>query len=121
MNELFKPATLLTLTGCIAAEVVVVNTLRHATGWGPRWFALVLALGIAAAALMLAHKAAKPDADRKPNWIVQVFVVLLNGCLIYTSAFGVQNSVIGDAEDDQAQKQGFVQEADQVLSWRTRW
>ncbi len=120
MNELFKPATLLTLTGCIAAEVVVMNTLRHATGWGPRWFALLLALAIAATAAVLAAKAVKPSAGTKHHWIVTILVVLLNGCLIYTSAFGVQNSVIGD-EDEDEQKSGMVPVAGVRPTWRTPW
>lgn len=117
MKELFKPATLGTLTGCIAAEVVAMNTLHHALNWGPRWFALVLAMIIAAGAAVLATRGGDTTAASKLNPIVLTGMVLLNGCLIYTSAFGVQNSVIAQGSGQQA----LAPPGGEGMTWRTPW
>lgn len=93
MDKFFTPGTFATFAGCTVFVVVVVNTVRHAFSWGPRWFALLLSLGVAGLAFVLAP----PAGGAPPGFrsvLLLALIILGNGCLTYTSAFGLQNGVI---------------------------
>ena len=94
MDDFFTPASFVTLTGAVASVVVIVNAIRHAVNWGPRWFGLILSIGIA---FLAWHISAGTGDQSKTTALggLGYFIVLVNGCLIYTSSFGIQNTVIG--------------------------
>jgi hypothetical protein len=93
MDDFFTLASFATLTGSVFSVVVIVNAIRHALGWGPRWFALVLSVAVAFLALHLTAEAGD-QAKTASLGLLKYAVAFINGCLIYTSAFGIQNAVI---------------------------
>jgi hypothetical protein len=115
LNSFFTGQTFSTLAGCVLAVIVVVNVCRHAFNWGPKWFALIVSVaasfialtsGAVAAAEALSSPgdstAAAAPADSTESQSKgplqgkggRYLIALLNGCLIYCTAFGVQNNVI---------------------------
>ena len=111
VNEFMNTDSLKTIAGCVLAVVLVVNTSRHIFKWGPRWFAGLLALIFSIIVFL-------PQIIRMQGVedFLLLLLVLVNACLIYTSAFGIQNSVItSDADGIEWQS------ADAALSWRTKW
>jgi len=118
MDDFFTVASFATLTTTVLAVVAVVNAIRHAFNWGPRWFGFALSIIFAFVALNVT--AAMGDGSRTTDlgWI-RYLVTLVNGCLIYTSAFGVQNAVIADSA---AGGVGLQSEAEAPgLSYKSRW
>lgn len=95
MDDLFTLASFATLTGCVVAVVVIINSLRHALNWGPPWFGLLLSILIAFVALHLTASVGDTSKTANLGWF-KYLIVLVNGCLIYTSAFGIQNTVVID-------------------------
>ena len=75
-----------TLVGCVATVVVLVNTTRHVFDWGPRWFGLLSSIVVSAVAFSISKS--------ELSGPIAYMLVMLNGCLIYTSAFGIQNTVV---------------------------
>ncbi len=82
-----------TLAGCVASVVVIVSTTRHAFNWGPRWFGLVISVIVSFAAYNAIE-------NTTPFSLTIFAIIVLNSCLIYTSAFGIQNTVIAPANDN---------------------
>ncbi|MGD8353168.1 MAG: hypothetical protein PVJ01_03305 [Pseudomonadota bacterium] len=93
MDDLFTLASLGTFTGAVMAVVVIVNTIRHVFNWGPRWFGLALSILVSFVAFYITVYIGEGPGVKTPG-LLKYFIILLNGCLIYTSAFGVQNTVI---------------------------
>jgi hypothetical protein len=74
-----------------AVVVVLVNTVRHVTGWGPRWFALIVAVLVAAVGSVAA------GAFREGFSVAAAAAIPVNGAFLYATAFGLQNSVVHPA------------------------
>lgn len=110
-NEFMNTDSLKTIAGCVLALVLLVNTLRHIFKWGPRWFAGFLALIFSVLVFW-------PQISRIGGVedLLLLVLVVVNACLIYTSAFGIQNSVIAPEEDGME-----LQSAESDLSWRKKW
>jgi len=68
--------------------MVLVNVIRHVFGWGPRWFGLLVALGVAVVGAV--YTGIFEEGFDLPKAVI----VLLNGFLLYATAFGVQNVAI---------------------------
>jgi SNF family Na+-dependent transporter len=94
MDDFFTAASFATLTGSVASVVVIVNVFRHVFNWGPRWFGLILSIVVAVIAWHIAASAGDQSKTAALG-LFGYFIVFVNGCLIYTSAFGIQNSIIG--------------------------
>ncbi|MFW6288366.1 MAG: hypothetical protein ACOC2Q_01140 [Spirochaetota bacterium] len=92
MSDLFTPESLLSLSGSVGAVWLVVNVTRHATGWGPRWFGVIVALGMSFVTFFATGGA---DDVTELAWL-RYIAVLVNGLLIYSSAFGIQQTVLAD-------------------------
>lgn len=119
MDDFFTPASLATLIGSVAAVTIIVNTIRHALNWGPRWFILVLSIAIAFIALVVSQGLGDQSQTIQLGWL-RYIIVLINGCLIYTSAFGIQSNVI--VERDEVSGLEFQGAADETrLSFRSPW
>lgn len=88
-NSMIDGNALATLGGAILAVVVITNTLRHVFNWGPRWFALILSVVTSFVAASI-----QGFDFGGAELVKNIFLIILNGCLIYTSAFGIQNNVI---------------------------
>lgn len=118
MDDFFTVASFATLTATVLAVVAVMNTLRHALGWGPRWFGLLLSIAFAFVAMNVTAAMGEQSQTADLGWI-RYLVALVNGCLIYTSAFGVQNTVISE----RAPRQGVTMEAAARprLTFRSPW
>ena len=96
MDDFFTVSSLSTFGGAVTVVVVILNTVRHAFNWGPRWFGLIISVLVSLGALLIATSvpaeaaAGESGGSGIASWIVAV----VNGCLIYTSAFGLQNTVV---------------------------
>ncbi len=125
MDDFFTLASFATLTGSVVAVVVIVNSLRHALNWGPRWFGLALSILIAFVALHLTASVGDQSRTVGLGWI-KYLAVFVNGCLIYTSAFGIQNTVVAkpSSESDLSfQSTGTTVQEEQAerLTVRSSW
>lgn len=111
VNEFMNTDSLKTIAGCVLALVLLVNTSRHIFKWGPRWFAGALALVFSVLVFL-------PQLNRISGLedLLLLLLVLVNACLIYTSAFGIQNSMIASEEDGIE-----LQSVENELSWRKKW
>jgi hypothetical protein len=74
---------------------------------------------IAGAAFLVARRVASSvDGIKGVHWILLILIIVLNGCLIYTSAFGIQNNVIAKGEAEMT----FTEDrAPADLSFRSPW
>jgi hypothetical protein len=110
-TEFFSQSTILTLAGASGAVYAVTSAIQHAIGFNPRWFALLLSivLGIGGAAALQA-----------PTWLDYI-VGLVNGCLIYCTAVGI-NSISAKPTGEVISKGvGGPIRAPQPRSFRSRW
>jgi hypothetical protein len=111
MDNFFTVASFGTLVGCVSAVVVIMNVMRHAFNWGPRWMGLLVSLVIAVVALKVTSGFGASHTAELGT--LRYLIALMNGCLIYTSAFGVQNNAVVElapgglrlqsVEDDESQ------------------
>jgi hypothetical protein len=88
IEQLFTPASLLTLQGSAAAAYLVPNVLGKMMtigGRGRAWIAFVIAMGLSLLALTLLEKV------EPINWVVAV----INGFLIAASALGINEVTSG--------------------------
>ena len=114
VNDFINTDSLKTIAGCVTAVVLVVNTLNHIFRWQARWFAGFLALGLS----LLVFWPELINIGNSKNYLI-VVMVLLNACLIYSSAFGIQNSFIGEDEDKVPGIE--TQSAEKKFNWRKKW
>ena len=87
-DDFFTLESFAVLASAVAIVGVVVNTIRHVTGWGPRWFGLLISLTVAVVGAEVA------GVFEGGFGLSKVVLVLLNGFLLYTMAFGVQNTLV---------------------------
>lgn len=95
MDNFFTPESLATLAGSTGITLVVINAIRHVSGWGPRWFGLLVAIIVAYVGLFVTAGVGS-GAPITSISFVQYFIAFLNGCLIYTSAFGIQSTMVAE-------------------------
>lgn len=98
MEDFFTIGTFATLAGCVFSTVLIMNTIRHSFKWGPEWFGLIISILVAIIAYNISSEGSLGDITNNESKITNYFIVFMNGCLIYTSAFGVQNTVINSIE-----------------------
>ena len=96
-GELFTAASIITLTGATGAVYVICGALQRAFDFNPKWLALAISVVIALAG---AHAT-------QSHHLVNYLVALVNGCLIFCTATGV-NNVFGPAQPPPAQHKGVV-------------
>jgi len=114
ISEFITFNSLATLSSCILAVIVIMNTTRHVFNWGPRWFGLFLSILIS----FVAWKISENDTNAT-SLIVNILLIVLNGCLIYTSAFGIQNTVVSPKQENQ--NAVLLDGNNQTLSFRSCW
>jgi hypothetical protein len=71
------------LGGTATVVFVITCAARHALDWNPRWFGLLLSIFVAGMECLATYS----------TW-QSVLLVIPNGCLIYTTAVGI-NSMTG--------------------------
>ena len=125
MDDFFTLASLGTLTGSVMAVVVIVNTIRHVFNWGPRWFGFAVSILVSFIAFYITAGMGEGPKTAGTGWL-KYFIVFVNGCLIYTSAFGIQNIVIARKPTEYAPEiMGFIHEEGESkkteLRARTSW
>lgn len=130
MDDFFTLTSFATLTGSVVAVVVIVNALRSAINWGPRWFGLVVAIVVAFLALAITSSMGEVQETAGLGWI-KYFTTFVNGCLIYTSAFGIQNTVVAPTTSNNGTSfQGIEEDEEEEgrfpgtkgnLTFRKRW
>ncbi len=128
MDDFFTLTSFATLTGSVVAVVVIVNALRSAINWGPRWFGLVVAIVVAFLALAITSSMSEVQETAGLGWI-KYFTTFVNGCLIYTSAFGIQNTVVAPTSSNggtsfqgvEEEDEGRFSEINGNLTFRKRW
>ena len=121
MDDFFTLTSFATLTGSVVAVVVIINALRHSLNWGPRWFGLVVSIFIAFVAYYLTTSLGTESKTASLGW-VKYFTVFVNGCLIYTSAFGIQNTVVANSsttKDDLSFQEFTEDNAQQFVEKKT--
>lgn len=99
-DRFFKASTLGTTAGCVAAVVLIVNTIRSVTDWGPLWFAFVVSLIVSIVAFKIGGGSAGSSAGKRHHALVSAVLILLNGCIIYTSAYGTQHTIAKGVSKD---------------------
>lgn len=110
MDDFFTLASLGTLTGSVMAVVVIVNTIRHVFNWGPRWFGFAVSILISFIAFYITSGMGAGPKTAGTGWL-RYFIIFVNGCLIYTSAFGIQNIVIArKPPEPEPETMGFTHE-----------
>ena len=93
MDDFFTVNSFATLAGSVLCVVVLVNTIRHVFNWGPRWFSLLLSIAVSFVAFSVTSELG--DGPKTVNnRLLNYLIVVLNGCLIYSSAFGLQNTIV---------------------------
>jgi hypothetical protein len=98
-GDLFTSASIITLTGATGAVYVICGALQRAFNFNPKWLALAISVLIALAG---AHAT-------QPRMLVSYLIAIVNGCLIYCTATGV-NSVFSTDRVAPAQHKGAVLE-----------
>jgi hypothetical protein len=111
MDNLFTAESFLTLSSCVAAVWLIVNVLRHATGWGPRWVGLLISLIVAGAAFFATGAA---DASAGSALWLRILAGVVNAFLIYSAAFGIQQTVSSKPE-------GAMSDSQTRVTFRTGW
>lgn len=114
MDDFFTLASFATLSTCVLGVVAVVNTVRHAFHWGPRWFGLLVAIAFALIALNVTVAMGNPP--EKKIGLLSYIIALVNGCIIYTSAFGVQNNIIVELVGDRGTTRSGVHSAPSAVT-----
>lgn len=116
VNEFMNADSLKTIAGCVMAVVLVVNTLNHIFKWNARWFAGILALALS----VLVFWPQLMTIGNSKDFLMLV-MMLINACLIYTSAFGIQNSIIAEEEKSEEKSDIELQSVDKKFNWRKKW
>jgi hypothetical protein len=83
VNNFLTVESLETLGGVTLATIVVSNTFRAIFKKDPKIFALVFSVGICV--LFAVYSSAEP---------INYLVAVVNGCLVFCSAYGLNNQVI---------------------------
>lgn len=120
MDDFFTLESFGTLSGSVAAVVVVTNTVRSVFNWGPAWFGLLLAVLVSFAACAITT-AASDETFETSEAIVRFVIALVNGCLIYASAYGIQNNVIAKRGSSAKTDSRSAASAPMRLQWRSAW
>jgi hypothetical protein len=94
-RDFFAPGTFATLGGATAAVVIITNTVSAVVGDHPKWLPLVIAMLCSLAAYAYAVRKKGADLMSTPRFLRYPLIVL-NGCLIYLTAFGVQSTAISE-------------------------
>jgi hypothetical protein len=106
VSSLFDIKAIGTYAGASLAVVILTNTFRTLTGINAAWPAFVFSLvvsGIGAYA-----------ANSLDNGVVGIFIVVLNACLLFCSALGMQETALqakpqaGGARPQGRGKVGFL-------------
>jgi hypothetical protein len=100
LQQLYTVKTLVTLSGASAAVVVVSGIAGHVFDFNPKWLGLVVAVIIAFVGLTRLPRTQKRDA-------ALLVVTLLNGCLIYSDAVGL-NALNHSSNPDPVAKAAII-------------
>ena len=111
-SELFNRQSILTLTGAAGAIYVVTAAAQHALNFNPRW----LALGLSIAAGIVG--ASTIEASTYVDYLIGV----VNGCLIYCTAVGINTLAGGPSTGRLVSKgMGQVDSGAEKCHFRSRW
>src|SRR5688572_6642320 len=93
----FTTGAFATLAGATAGVVIITNVVDAVYGVDyPKWIPLILSVCAAFAAYFYAAKK-RPSTFKETPILLRYPIVILNGCLIYITAFGVQGVVASEA------------------------
>jgi hypothetical protein len=117
VQEFFTWATVLTLSGSVSVTVIVTNTLgalsgRFGTDMVRRWIAFLVAVLCAYGAAVYATTGHRRLHGYE--WVL----AFINACLIWTSAFGVNETIV-QGQSDPHGKPLRAQNADEKEATRT--
>jgi hypothetical protein len=95
----FSTTSFSTLAGSTVGVMIITDTVQAVIDtppdWLTQWLPLVIAMVLSVSAY--AYTVSKLRADlRRTSWTRRLPIVLLNGCLIYTTAFGLQGVAQSD-------------------------
>lgn len=137
----FDSTSLFTMGGAISVVILVTDTITHVFGWFKRWFPLVLSVVVSfficiaevenKIVTTIREDTVKEKVKKEVPQIVELTLVLVNGFLIYSIAFGIQNNLIkpendgGDGqlinETDSAPNPSFDEDNKKQRTFRTEW
>jgi FtsH-binding integral membrane protein len=83
MNDFLTVESLATFAGTTTAAIVISNTYRAIFKRDPRIIALIVSIGTC---MFFAYKSS--------GELMGYFVALINGCLVFCSAYGLNNQII---------------------------
>jgi len=86
----FTTSAFATLAGATACIVIITNVIDGVFGTEyPKWIPLILSMAAAFAVYSYARMK-RPASFKKTPVMMRLPIILLNGCLLYVTAFGVQ-------------------------------
>ncbi len=88
-NEFFTIQSMLTLTGATGVVYVVSNSLQRVFDFNPKWLALLIAQIIAIVGVFMSQNVGIGD----------IFVGVVNGFLIYSTAVGANQITARNSND----------------------
>ena len=94
-TQYFEASTVMTLTGAVAGVVLVTNTISQVFDFNPQWLPLGLAMVLSGASYQLTVRKRKSKISSVPL-LSRIVILMLNGFLIYSSAFGVQGAMLSE-------------------------
>ena len=95
-NDFFTLQSLLTFGGATTATVVISNGIQFITERNPRWLGLAIAQCVSVGTVLLGFVpgGAEIEGAASPS---TVFVAVINGFLVFSSAVGITAMAPGDA------------------------
>jgi hypothetical protein len=112
VNNFFTLASLGTLAGASGAVVVVANTYRTLTRTNSVYPPFVVALAVA---LLGAHYSGKLGG------IDEYAIAILNACLLFCTALGMNGSIVGIRNRTRSPRGGVKPHGGQPVAWLSPW
>jgi hypothetical protein len=117
-KDFFTAGTFATLAGATAAVVILMNTIGSIIERYPAWLPLALAGACSLGAYVHAVSTKSKQLLRTPR-ALRYALVVLNACLIYTSAFGTQVVLASETIEEPTTAPGEGSETTQITA--TSW
>jgi hypothetical protein len=120
MSHLFRPSSVASLAGAAVAVTVVTKVVTNVFHFQAQWFPLVVAVVVSIVGYLIATSSGDVELARTPR-VARYILVLLNGFLIYASAFGVQGTISAEEvvpADAQGAHSDIKQPVGSVSPWK---
>ena len=115
MENFISTETFATVAGAAGIVIVVFNTIRTVFGWGPKWFGLLLSIVLSFLGIMIIGESTNGNGISSAT---EILITILNGFVIFASAFSIQNIILNNASKGEGLK---TLSTDRKYNWTTQW